>query len=101
VQKPPPKEVHVNLQGVTNSQQALQQLLRFEESLVEGDHVPVSTTQELIEHFQQEKEALVRRKIAQLFGNLGMVPHFNAENLVEDVKILLKSESKSSFCIWY
>lgn len=94
VQKPPTKEVQVNLQGVSSSQQALQQLLKFEESLVEGDQIPQSVIQELIEHFQQEKEALVRRKIAQLLGNLGMVPHFSAENLVEDVRILLKSESK-------
>lgn len=92
VQKPPTKEVQVNLLGVSSSQQALQQLLKFEESLVEGDQIPQSVIQELIEHFQQEKEALVRRKIAQLLGNLGMVPHFSAENLVEDVRILLKSE---------
>lgn len=94
IQRPPPKDVQVNLQGAANSQQALQQLLRFEESLVEGDQVPLSVTQGLIEHFQQEKEALVRRKIAQLLGNLGLIPHFSSENLVEDVKILLKSESK-------
>lgn len=61
---------------------------------MEGDQVPLSVTQGLIEHFQQEKEALVRRKIAQLLGNLGLIPHFSSENLVEDVKILLKSESK-------
>lgn len=94
MQKPPTKEVQVNLLGVSSSQQALQQLLKFEESLVEGDQIPQSVIQELIEHFQQEKEALVRRKIAQLLGNLGMVPHFSSENLVEDVRILLKSESK-------
>lgn len=92
VQRPQAKEVHLNLQGVANSQQALQQLLTFKERLTEGDQVLVNVTQELIEHFQQEKEALVRRKIAQLLGSVGMVPHFSAENLVEDVKMLLKSE---------
>ena len=97
IQRPAPTEVNLDLQGSQSSQDALNRLLRFQDDLVDGCNISASILRELLDHFQREKEAVVRGKVAQVLGQLGRIPQFNTESLVEDVIMLLNGESKS-FC---
>ena len=97
IQRPAEPEVQLNLQGL-NSHEALQTLLKFENSLPVGCNVLCNVVRELVEHYGREKEAVVRGTIANILGKLSKIPGISAENLVDELIPLLKAEGRYFAC---
>ena len=49
----------------------------------------------LLDHFYKETDASVKAKIAHLLSDLVKAPNFDSVSLVDDIKTMMKSESKS------
>ena len=90
-QRPAEPEIHLNLQGL-NSHDALQALLKFENSFPVSCNVLGNVVRDLVEHYGREKEAVVRGTIAKLLGKLSKIPGISGENLVDEIIPLLKAE---------
>ncbi|KAL4225430.1 Integrator complex subunit 4 [Mactra antiquata] len=91
IQRVPDPGVQLFLQGLS-SQEALQALLKFEANLpVPSGNLGI-VIRTLLEHYEKEKEALVRSKIAALLGKLAKIPGINAENMSDEVINLMSKE---------
>ncbi|KAL3848604.1 hypothetical protein ACJMK2_019453 [Sinanodonta woodiana] len=95
VQKPLVPDISLSLQTVTTPHEALQVLLRFENSLPVESDATGNVLRELLDHYSHEKEAVVRWKIASLIASLSKLPGGNLEGIAEDVISLLKSEESN------
>lgn len=96
IQKPPSQEICLGLESLTSSQDALQRLLKFEDSLPISSENIAGVVRDLLGHFHREKGTAVRVIIAHLLSKLAKAPGFNCEAMFDEVLPLLKSESKIS-----
>ncbi|XP_060072180.1 integrator complex subunit 4-like [Ylistrum balloti] len=95
IQRPPPQEISLDLEGATSTYDTLQRLLTFEESFpVRGEDV-TGVVRELLDHYPREKEAVLRWKVASLLARLVQLPGYNAEALTDDIIRLLKTEKSN------
>ncbi|XP_064615609.1 integrator complex subunit 4-like [Liolophura sinensis] len=92
IQKPPSQEINLGLESSTSSQDALQRLLLFEDSLPISSENIAGVVRDLLVHFHREKGTAVRVTIAHLLSKLAKAPGFNCEAMFDEVLPLLKSE---------
>ena len=94
VHRPKPSaEVQLDL-DVVSSTDALQALLRFEESLPTTAGRVEEFIQTLLARFFKEREVVVRVKIVALVGDLARTPGFDATEVVDDLTALIKPKGK-------
>ncbi|XP_021372137.1 integrator complex subunit 4-like [Mizuhopecten yessoensis] len=95
IQRPPPPEISLDLEGATSTYDTLQRLLAFEGNFpLRGEDVS-GVVRELLDHYPREKEAVLRWKISSLLARLVQLPGFNAEALTDDIIRLLKTEKSN------
>ncbi|ESO85949.1 hypothetical protein LOTGIDRAFT_148212, partial [Lottia gigantea] len=92
VQKPVTSEINLNLSSATNSQDVLNILLRFGNTLpIQGEQTSHVVTQ-ILDHFSHEKETIVRCKMVELIGEMSKLPGCDVAEIINGLMSLLNTE---------